>query len=383
MLNQILIMARITKQTLLIQTIFLFLAVIISGCASVYQPPSRLEADEESKPVSLQEAPGNEQPVSAGRENASAIEANESRKIHYNGNAELLVTNARATIKKIVDLVNTRNGYVERITEHTVAVQVPADSFEAAFKEILTFGKVLQKVITSVDITEQYRSTELRLKIAKATRDRLTALLAKATSEDDKLQLLKQLEQITATIQSLESQFELLKTKVNYSKITVNLKTYDHFDSRYHDYEPSGFDWINNLGPTNDSIARAGAKLTFKEPDGMLHIKNNNRYWLAESGDKALFRTARRDNEPRGGMDFWLTAIKLRLAPKYRSVESVKVGDYELLRLESYDDKPTIYYVGLKVDKDSLKLVELYFPSVKIEEKYKNNVFNSIRSGET
>jgi hypothetical protein len=376
-------MTRNNKHTFLLPLISVFLAVILSSCASAYKPPSEFGPSAESEPPALPAPVAIKHPVSAAAENAAAITDKVPRKIHYDGDIELLVTNARATIKKIVELVKTRDGYVERITGNIVTVQVPAISFDDAFKEILTFGKVLNKVVTAVDITEAYRSTELRLRIAKATRDRLLALLAKATSEDDKLQLLKQIEKITATIQTLESQFELLKTKVNYSKITVHLKTYDQFDSRYRNYEPSGLDWINDLAPLNDSVARAGDKLAFKVPKGMLRIKSNKRYWLTESGDKVLFRATRRSNDPKGENQFWLTAVKLRLTPKYKSVENIKIGDYALLRLESYDDKPRIYYVGLKVDKDTLELVELYFPDAKLEEKYKNAIFDSIREGET
>jgi len=368
--------------------IFVLVAAILSSCAS-YEPPTAFEADQareaEAAPMSavVQRKPT----VNAGFDKTSTATAattdNTSRKIHYEGNIELLVSNPRATIKKIVDVVNEQKGYVERITDDTVVIQVPVKSFDTAFKDILAFGKVLQKLVTTADITKEYRSTELRLKIAKATRERLLALLAKASTEEDKLQLLKQIEEVTATIQSLESQFELLKTKVDYSKITVRLKTYDQFDSRYRDYEPLGFDWINDLAPFNDPIASSGDKLEFREPAGMLHIKDNKRYWLAESGDKVLFRATKLLNEPKGEREFWRDAIKLRLSPKYKSVESVNVGAYELLRLESYDDKPEIYYVGLKVDKDALKLVELYFPSVTLEEKYKKSVFDSIRKGET
>ena len=363
--------------------LMILLTAVLSSCASHYVPPAGFEVGREDQESSISAVALSKPSVSDETDNTPAVTANTSRKIHYDGNVELLVSNARQTIKKIVGLVNSQKGYVERITDDSITVQVPAESFQAAYKEILTFGKVLQKVVTTVDITEEYRSTELRLKIAKTTRDRLMVLLAKAATEEDKLQLLKQIEAITATIQTLESQFELLKTKVNYSKITVHLKTYDQFDSRYRDYEPQGFEWINNLSPTDNTIARSGGKLEFKTPEGMLHIKDNKQYWLAESGDKAIFRSSKRANEPKGDGEFWVSAMKLRLAPKFKSVESIAVGDYKLLRLQSYDDVPSVYYVGIKVDKETLKLVELYFPDVALEGKYKNNVFDSIRAGET
>ncbi len=369
-----------TRHKFWLKLFFLFSAAVLSSCASV--PQSRFEAGEDGEALSLSAVAESKPAADTVIDKPAAITEKESRKIHYHGNVELLVTNARATITKVVDVVNARNGYVERITGDTIIVQVPADSFDAAFNEILTFGKVLQKAVTTVDITEEFQSTDLRLKIARTTRDRLLALLKKAVNEEDKLQLLKQIEEITSTIESLESQFEILKTKVNFSKITVQLKTYDQFDSRYRDYEPLGFDWINDLTPLDDAVVRAGDKLAFKEPPGMLNIKNNKRYWSAESGDKTIFRATKRRNEPRGDGEFWLSAINLRLRSKYKSVENFNIGEYKLLRLESFDEVPSIYYVGLKAGNDALKLVELYFPEVKLEDKYKNSIFDSIRSGE-
>ena len=358
----------------------LFFVATLLGCGATSEMPLYDGEADASRMVALPESAPDAEFAPAA---APASGENTTRKIHFSGEIGLLVSNPRTTIKLIVDLVNARKGYVERISSNTITVHVPANSFEGAFKEILEFGKVLRKTVSTQDISDQYRATELRLKIARATRKRLLALLKQASVEEDKLALLTQIEEITATIETLEAQFELLKTKVRYSKITVSLTSYSQFDSRYRGYEPSGFYWINQLAPQDETLATFGDRLEFLVPQGMLRIRDIKGFWSAQSGDKAMFRAARRNNEPNGDKAFWLQAIKLRLESKYQSVQTVEVGDYVLLRLSSYDAEPYIYYVGLKVDKDALKLVELYFPNAALEEKYINPIFDSIKAGET
>lgn len=363
-----------------LKIIILSLLLLLAACNSKNRKAESYSADKFSAPASSPAAFPTSEMSDVLEENVATAEK-VVRKIHYDGHAELYVTNKRVVFKKIVDLANGQKGYVERIDSNEIVVQVPVKSFEAVFAKILTFGKVKSKEITSLDITDAYYSAELRLKIARTTRERLLKLLKKAKDEDDKLLLLEQIEKITATIQLLESQFELLKTRVSYSTITVWLESRKIFGDRG-SFEPLGFNWINELSPQNESVASAGKKAVFSVPEGMLSVKANEGYWSAESGDKVLFRASKWANEPRGEKDFWIMAVKLRLTPGYKSVEQISVGEFDLLRLISYDDVPQIYYVGLKVKAGLLTLVELVFPNMILEEDYKASIFKSIRKGE-
>jgi len=306
----------------------------------------------------------------------AARERERNRKIHYDGYIQLFVTNTRSTIEKVVDYIEAQKGYVELITENRLVVQVPAASFKESFDRLLTFGKVLDKRITSTDITEAYQSTELRLKIARATRKKLLALLKEAKDEIDKLELLRQIEEITADIALLESLFKELNKKVSFSKITIEMKSQLTTGGR-DGFEPSGFSWIGRLAPSNESAAISGKRVEFNTPTKMLEVKG--KYWRAESGERVVFRASQQDNQPQGDTQFWLDAIKLRLKDRYQAADESDVGLFSFLRLQSYDDNPFVYYVGISAEDMKLVLVELYFPSLETEERYRSGIFQSIK----
>ncbi len=312
---------------------------------------------------------------------ATVIVGADARKLHYEGAVTLLVTNPRDIIKKIIDITTRRKGYLERINPDSVVVQIPATAFDETFNEILALGKVLEKLVTTADITAAYTSVELRLRIARATRDRLVVLLGKATDEEQKIKLLEQIEQLNAKIQILESMFAALNNKVNYSTITVTLEPYHELDDGHQDFEPLGMAWINELSPYREEVAGTGKMLKFNEPPGMLRVNKDRTYWSVESGDRVMFRAYQRDNILRGDTNFWTHALSLRMTPKYKSVAQTKVGEYIVLRMESFDEVPVVYCIGLEVRGDAIRLIEIFFPDATLEEKYKAGIFASIGQG--
>ncbi|MDH5232969.1 MAG: hypothetical protein OEY38_23185, partial [Gammaproteobacteria bacterium] len=97
------------------------------------------------------------------------------------------------------------------------------------------------------------------------------------------------------------------------------------------------------------------------------------------SGERVVFRASQQDNQPQGDTQFWLDAIKLRLKDRYQAADESDVGLFSFLRLQSYDDNPFVYYVGISAEDMKLVLVELYFPSLETEERYRSGIFQSIK----
>jgi len=365
------------------KSFFMCLIVLISlsGCgvshmaARDYDRTTRVS----SQPIMHQET--NKGTAIHKPEMSTVSSESESRILHHHGDITLLVTNTRQIIKTIMDLVHTKNGYIERISQDAIVVQIPAKEFDVSFNEILALGKVLNKKVTTEDITAEYRSVKLRLDITLSTRDRLIVLLRDSENEEQKMELLKQLEQVNARIQHLESMFTLLKTKVAYSKISIRLQSYARFNQNETGFEPNGMRWINELSPYKDQVALRGESIKFHIPENMLRVKKYLPYWSAESGDRVAFKAYQRANRPEGDTTFWIKSIKHRLVSKYKSVTTVVVGKFSLLRLVTYDNEPSVYYVGVNAKEDDVDMLELFFPSTSLEDKYKKTIYASITRG--
>ena len=107
----------------------------------------------------------------------------------------------------------------------TLTLSVPADTLDAALDQLTRIGTVLQRNVSSQDVTTQYVDTESRLKTMRASVERLRALMAQAKDIGQVVALEGELSQREADLESLESQLGALKNSVERSTLTVSLST--------------------------------------------------------------------------------------------------------------------------------------------------------------
>jgi hypothetical protein len=101
-------------------------------------------------------------------------------------------------------------------------VHVPAAHFEtflaSATKGITDFR---EKSISNEDVTAQYVDTESRLKTKKDIESRYRALLVKANTVKDILEIERELGEIRTDIEATEAQFRQMKGDIKYSTLHI------------------------------------------------------------------------------------------------------------------------------------------------------------------
>jgi len=107
----------------------------------------------------------------------------------------------------------------------TLTLSVPSGTLEAALDQLTRIGTVLQRNMSSQDVTTQYVDTESRLKTMRASVERVRALMAQAKDIGQVVALEGELSQREADLESLESQLGALKNSVERSTLTVSLST--------------------------------------------------------------------------------------------------------------------------------------------------------------
>jgi hypothetical protein len=310
----------------------------------------------------------------------SAEEARPERMIHHDGYLRLRTPRPDELVDKATEVVEAVGGYVERLDGGSAVFRVPVAEFQSVFDKILTLGEVIDQSITTEDITDAYMDVDLRLNIARSTLERLTELLAKAKGEKEKIRILREIQRIRTEIETLAAQKELLVAKANFSTITLqivarSLKRVGAVENI------AAFQWIHDLSPFDELVARRGRSLELDVPEGMVVLEGKE-VWLAESADGAFMRASRHELQPVGDTDFWLQAVRQRLAPDYGEVTVVEKGNFKLLRLEDRSETPYIYLVGLHVDRShNLQVVEIYYPAPALEKRYQEQVFSSVAGG--
>lgn len=301
------------------------------------------------------------------------------RQVHYEGAIKLRATQPRQALEQAVEWVRAAGGYVESLNAQRVVLQIPAARFRALYDQMLGLGEVLEKSISARDVTEEFLDVELRLAQAKSTRDRLLALIQKATDRKEKLRLLREVERLSTEIELLESQMARLRTLVEYSRLTLSVEGRKAFQGRALQ-ELRGFDWISTLATDQRRLDSDASRFALGVPLGMVELQGAS-LWSAASPDGVTLSTQQRRNEPTGATAFWVDALRWRLLERFALVEQRAAGDFAVLRLVSREEPRFVYWVALAAKEQKLFIAQSYFPSLEHEQRYQAAVMNSLSGG--
>lgn len=322
--------------------------------------PSRPSAPGAPGSPALEAAP-------AGPDAAPAAE----RMVHYQGLVALRVGKTRDAVEAVVALATAAGGSLERQHGDTVVLRVPVARFQEVFDAVLRVGDVTRKAITAEDVTEAFTAVELRLKTAQARRDRLVQLLALSKDENEKLALVREIQEATEEIDRLDAQSRTLRSLAEYSRITVQITQRPVLTWRGSAPESAAFAWIRGLSPFTAEIQ--GRKLPLDEPAGFVALDVKRRF-VAESAEGARIWTARMRNDPAGSTAFWTEALQRRLSPEFASAEEVRWGEWSGLRLVDRSDTPYVWLVLVRADGKHLDLTQVYYPSKAAEDRHSSAV---------
>ena len=326
-----------------------------------------------------------------GKDAASeaAHEAKPKRMVHYNGNLRLKVTSASDVLNRAAKECEEMGGYVETLTIDTVVLRVPVAQFRPLFAKLTGFGEVMARSISAADVTDAFTAMELRTRILKASRDRLVALLGKATTARAKLDLLSQIRRLTEEIDQLERYLTQMQSLAEFSRInlSVDVKTVA-IETRAQ--EPiAAFKWIHDLSPFKQEVAVRNKWLGLNVPQGMVAVHDSHTWfaddcWIAESPDGAKVWASQNELDPVGTSDLWIEAVKNRIAPEFAAAEVSTVGAFKVLRLlDEQSDTAYRYLVAVRVDGKKLQVIEAYFANAEQEKRYGAAVRASIERGES
>ena len=98
--------------------------------------------------------------------------------------------------------------------------RVPRAKFDETLRRVQLTGDVIHRDVSAEDVTDQYVELETRLKNARAMRDRLEQLLARAAVKEA-IDIEKELGRVTGDIEAMEGKLKVLKDKIAYSTLTV------------------------------------------------------------------------------------------------------------------------------------------------------------------
>lgn len=142
----------------------------------------------------------------------------------YTAQFTMSVFEVNASLTQIEELGRELGGFLSKRTDNSITIRVPVERFDGAIKRIEKLGDVLNRNVTAQDVTEEFRDIEIRLRNARAVRDRLEQLLAKANKVEESVMVERELERVAGEIERMEGRIKFLKDRAAFSTITVTFQ---------------------------------------------------------------------------------------------------------------------------------------------------------------
>jgi hypothetical protein len=141
----------------------------------------------------------------------------------FNGTLSLAVQpdSIPAGIDAAVELAVTAGGYVAQQTDTTLTLRVPSRRFRKLMKGLEELGQVRGRSVQTVDVSEEFHDLKVRLENLQATRTRIQKLLGQAKDLTEILVVEKELERVSAEIDSIEGRLRFLGSQAAFSTVTL------------------------------------------------------------------------------------------------------------------------------------------------------------------
>jgi hypothetical protein len=153
---------------------------------------------------------------------AGKIQTQRSPILIYTASFQMAVFEVANSLAEVDRITREVGGFITKRTDRQITARVPAARFYETVGRLEKLGDVTQRDVSAQDVTEEYLDTEVRLRNARAMRDRLEQLLARANTVQDSLMIERELNRIASEIERMEGRLKFLRDRAAYSTITVS-----------------------------------------------------------------------------------------------------------------------------------------------------------------
>lgn len=160
-----------------------------------------------------------------------------TRKLIRNANIRVDTKNFTSFCDSVEKKAGELGGYVECSDSSegyggnrnaTIVLRIPADNLDALLSHVSDNATVRFRSTEVQDVTENYIDIESRLNALRTEQTALLALLEKADSLSEILEIQGRLSEVRGSLESLEGQLKSLDSQIAYSKVTLDVSEVEH-----------------------------------------------------------------------------------------------------------------------------------------------------------
>jgi len=154
-----------------------------------------------------------------------------------NATLTLEAGDVRTVTAKVIADAKVLKGYVSGLHETvdglgaravTFVVRVPFTQFDTFLQGFESQGKVLDREVTTEDVTEEYVDTQSKLHNLRATEARLLTHLSKTGKLSDTLLVEKEINRVREEVDRLTGRLKFLAHRISFSTFNITIKETPH-----------------------------------------------------------------------------------------------------------------------------------------------------------
>jgi hypothetical protein len=177
---------------------------------------------------------------------ADAPELVDARQVIYMAVMVLSVFDIDAVAELLEGMPQRYGGWIESRFDYQITLRIRAERLFEAMDQLAELGIVLDKSLLAEDVTAEYIDLESRIRVLEQIVARLEALLAKATTVEEALQIRLELDRMRLELESARVRMRALAESIDFSTLTVVLTPRGPEQLLPSSNDP--FPWVNEMG---------------------------------------------------------------------------------------------------------------------------------------
>jgi hypothetical protein len=156
-----------------------------------------------------------------------------TRSIVYTGDMSLKVDDVSAAAARVVEIAEAAGGFLseqeldpapgEDVGTASIEIRVPADQFRAVVADVGRLGEVLSQSASADDVTDQVVDLQARLATARASLERVRALMGQAGTLAEVASLEHELTVRETIVEQLEGSLRVVQDQVALATLTARM----------------------------------------------------------------------------------------------------------------------------------------------------------------
>jgi hypothetical protein len=168
------------------------------------------------------------------------------RQIIYTATMQVSVYDVAHAVAIAEALPEQLGGWLHQRSDNQLTLRIPAEKLQQAMDTIAELGVVDYRLLEALDVTAQYTDLEARLRVLEEMQTQLQALLAKATTVEQALEIRRALDSITLELELARGQMRELAKSIAFSTLILRFVQRGPAVSLPSSNDP--FSWVDGLG---------------------------------------------------------------------------------------------------------------------------------------